>query len=178
LRRGAELCTQIRAIPVGKDDAKAFEDKVAEALEYIFNGDLARWSKLKASDTRISIYDLIANIASDHDFWKSMSHHFQSRYVIFELKNYGNRIKQGQIYTTEKYLYRTALRAIAMIISVKGPDDNALAAARGALREHGKLIVNLTVDDICKMLHLKDSGDDHNSVLVDLVDEMLRKLER
>jgi hypothetical protein len=104
--------------------------------------------------------------------------HFDSRYIIFEFKNYSSQIKQGQIYTTEKYLFRAALRSTAIIISKKGADKNALAAARGALRENGKLIVNLTVDEICDMLDLKDKGDDPNAVLVDKVDEMLMKLER
>ena len=62
--------------------------------------------------------------------------------------------------------------------SRKGADKNALAAARGALRESGKLIVNLDVNDLCDMLHLKDKGDDHNTILVDRVDDMLMKLER
>lgn len=178
LAKGVALCVEIERIPPGKDDAKHFEDKVTEALEYVFEGDLAAWAKQSTTGTQISIYDVIARIASNHDFWKSMTHHFHSRYVVFELKNYGLKIKQGQIYTTEKYLYRTALRSIAIIVSKKGADKNGLAAARGALREHGKLIINLTVADLCKMLHLKDSGDDHNSVLVDIVDDMLRKLER
>jgi hypothetical protein len=103
---------------------------------------------------------------------------FRSRYIIFEFKNYSKKIKQGQIYTTEKYLFGPALRSTAIIISREGADKNALAAARGALREQGKLLINLNLDDICDMLHRRDKGDDHNSILVDRVDEMLTKLER
>jgi hypothetical protein len=99
--------------------------------------------------------------------------------VVFEFKNYGGKIKQGQIHTTEKYLYRTALRSTAIIISRKGADENALAVCRGALREQGKLIINLTTDDVCKMLHLRDEpGGDCNSVLTEYVDRMLMRLER
>jgi hypothetical protein len=97
---------------------------------------------------------------------------------VFEFKNYGTKIKQGQIYTTEKYLFGTALRSTAIIISRNGADSHALVAAWGALRESGKLIVNLDLDDLCKMLHYKDVGDDHNSLLIERIDDMLMRLER
>ena len=53
-----------------------------------------------------------------------------------------------------------------------------MAAARGALRENGKLIINLDIEDMCAMLHLKDQGDDHIAILVERVDDMLMMLER
>jgi len=53
-----------------------------------------------------------------------------------------------------------------------------MTAARGALREHGKLIVNLNVDDMCKLLALKDATQDYNGFLFDKIDTMLMKLER
>jgi restriction endonuclease len=177
-RKGRNLCQELRSIERGRANAKRFEEKMTEAVQYIFDDDLTAWQRQKATDTNVSFYDLVARVASGHDFWSTIVAHFSSRYIIFEFKNYGTKIKQGQIYTTEKYLFRPALRSTAFIISKKGADENALAAARGALREHGKLIVNLTVDDVCDMLGRKDKGDDPNALLVDKVDEMLMKLER
>lgn len=55
---------------------------------------------------------------------------------------------------------------------------SGLAAARGALRESGKLIVNLDIKDICEMLRLKDTGDEHNIILIERIDDMLMRLER
>jgi hypothetical protein len=176
--RGHDLCREISSIKFGRVHATAFEEKVMEALRYVFKDDLTAWSAQKATDSRLSIYDLVARVASEHDFWNTVVHQFRSRYIIFEFKNYAAKIKQGQIYTTEKYLFGAALRSTAIIISRNGADKNALAAARGSLRESGKLVINLTADDLCNMLHLKDSGDDHNAVLVERVDEMLMKLER
>jgi hypothetical protein len=147
-------------------------------LKYVFDNDLTAWSEQQDSETQISYYDLIARVSSTHDFWLALVNHFRSRYVIFEFKNHTQKITQGQIYTTEKYLFQTALRSTAFIISRVSADDNALAAARGALREHGKLIVNLTIDHLCKMLELKDSAGDPSSILVNIVDQMLIKLER
>jgi hypothetical protein len=149
-----------------------------EALRYIFEKDLTAWSPQKSSDTRLSFYDLVARVASEHDFWNTIVNQFRSRYIVFEFKNYVDKIKQGQIYTTEKYLFGPALRSTSIIISRNGADTNALAAARGALRESGKLMVNLNIKQLCEMLHLRDNGDDHNTILVAIVDDMLMRLER
>jgi hypothetical protein len=98
--------------------------------------------------------------------------------VLFEFKNYTEKIGQGQIYTTEKYLYPAALRGTAIIVSPKGPDENAEASARGALREHGKLILNITVQDVCEMLESRDNGTDPSDVLSSNLDDMLLHIER
>ncbi len=176
--RGKKLCEEIKGIPTGRKSAKKFEDAVVNALEYLFKKDLRGWSTQHKTDSGISYYDAIARVASNHDFWNLLATQFNSRYVIFEFKNYKLKIKQGQIYTTEKYLYKPALRATAIIISRTGPDKNALAACRGAIREHGKLIINLTVDDLCNMLHAKDRNEEYNDQLIDIVDNLLMSLER
>jgi hypothetical protein len=98
--------------------------------------------------------------------------------VVFEFKNHTRFITQGEIYSTEKYLFVPAMRSVALIISRKGADKNAKAVMRGALRETGKLMLSLSLDDIYKMLEMKDKGDDPNTLLFELLDEMLMKLER
>lgn len=70
------------------------------------------------------------------------------------------------------------MRSVALIISRKGADKNASAVMRGALRETGKLMLSLSLDDVHKMLEMKDRGDDPNTLLFELLDEMLMKLER
>lgn len=150
---------------------------MTDSLKYIFERELVAWAPQKKSNSGLSIFDLIARINSEHDFWRAIVNHFQSRYVVFEFKNYRKRIKQGQILTTEKYLYRTALRSTAMIISKVGADRNAMALCRSVLREHGKLIINLTVDDVCAMLRMRDKAADHNGLLTEYVDKMLMELD-
>jgi hypothetical protein len=176
--RGAALCHELMQIRGGRPRARQFELKCEKALRYIFQTDLAAWSSQKVSDRGLSRYDLIARISSTHDMWRMLVERFNSQYVIFEFKNYSVKVKQGEIYTTEKYLFAKAMRTTAIIVSRTGADKNALEAARGALREHGKLIINLSVDDMCKLLALKDSDDDCSGYLFQIVDEMLMKLER
>lgn len=162
---------------VGKAGARQFETKASDALKYLFADDFLSWKLQKASDT-MHRFDLVARIASEHDFWASIVRYFKTWYVVFEFKNHTRFITQGEIYSTEKYLFVPAMRSVALIISRKGADKNARAVMRGALRETGKLMLSLSLDDVYKMLEMKDKGDDPNTLLFELLDEMLMKLER
>lgn len=103
--RGTELCSAIRAVPAGKRGARAFEQRCQDALKYIFETHFSNWQEQKITDGGISRFDLVARISSKHDLWQSIVGYFRSWYVVFEFKNYSSKISQGQIYTTEKYLF-------------------------------------------------------------------------
>ncbi|SPF53203.1 conserved hypothetical protein [Candidatus Desulfosporosinus infrequens] len=113
-----------------------------------------------------------------NEFWEFLINEFKSRYVVFEFKNYSEKIKQTQIYTTEKYLFQTALRNVGFIISRMGASTNAIKSAKGVLRETGKLIVNLTDYDLKEMLNMKDSGSEPSDYLFSIVDKFLLELEK
>jgi restriction endonuclease len=175
---GGALCEALRGTKSGRRYYRAFETAIEDALRYIFATDLVSWSRQKITDAGLSRYDLIARVSSSDDVWRMVRERFHSQYVIFECKNYSDPIRQGEVYTTEKYLFLRALRSVAFIISRNGAHESALAASRGALRENGKLIVNLSMDDICALLALKDGAQDYNGFLFDKIDDMLMKLER
>jgi hypothetical protein len=82
-RKGTDLCTEIRAIKSGQNTAKQFEEKLIEALKYIFEKDLTAWAKQKSTDTGISVYDVVARVASEHDFWTARRLTF---FVVDELR--------------------------------------------------------------------------------------------
>ncbi len=175
---GAELCNALRKIPAKPSQATAFEAACTAALRHLFNDDLIGWSPQQATKGRLHRFDLIARIASQHDFWNAMITDHRARYIIFEFKNYKAAITQAEIYSTEKYLFPLAMRGAAIIISPKGASPNAYRVTEGALRETGKVILNLTVDQVCEMLHRKDKGDDPTAVIADTLDDMLVGLER
>ena len=77
------------------------------------------------------------------EFWRFLISFYQTRFVVFEYKNYREPISQNLIYITEKYLFPVALRNVALIIARKGFDSNAPKAALGYLRESGKLIISI-----------------------------------
>ena len=97
-----------------------------------------------------------------HPLWQMLVQHYNSHFVVFEFKNYAEEIDQNLIYITEKYLFDAALRNVAIIISHKGFSKSAKFAAEGCLKEHGKLILDITDKDLIKMLKLKsDKAADH-----------------
>lgn len=102
------------------------------------------------------------NEESMHPLWQMLVQHYNSHFVVFEFKNYAEEIDQNLIYITEKYLFDAALRNVAIIISHKGFSKSAKFAAEGCLKEHGKLILDITDKDLIKMLKLKsDKAADH-----------------
>jgi len=178
INKGEQLCKELTALSKGRTNAKKYETKCEEILKYIFENDFSNWqNQTKTMDT-LHIFDLIAKISSTNDFWKLLARDFHSRFVVFEFKNYTKKIKQSQVYSTEKYLYKTALRNIAIILTREGAEKNAITAMEGSLRESGKLIISLNQKDICKMLKMKDDGDDPNSYLTEKIDNILMKLSR
>lgn len=193
-QRGAGLCKEIRKLAdaisaTPKDQKKAlaekFEDALVQAFKYLFSDEITGWSDELYTSAKISRFDLIGRIRSQGGFWRLLADRFNSLYVVFEFKLYKYKISQGQILTTEKYLYRSALRGVAIIVSPHGPDENATRMAHGALREHGKLILNITTDQICTMLHAKDGavGPDEEEADIELelfktLDDMLMRIER
>lgn len=108
------------------------------------------------------------NEESMHPLWKMLVQHYNSHFVVFEFKNYSNTIDQNLIYITEKYLFDAALRNVAFIISRKGFSKSAKFAAESCLKEHGKLILDVTEEDLIKMLEAKDD---------EAADFLLMKLE-
>lgn len=176
--RGKKISDEVSLVKAGKDGASAFEKICAKALQYIFEDDLTAWLEQPVSDTGLNRYDMIARIVSIEGFWTALVQDYRTRYVIFEFKNYEKPIKQTQIYTTEKYLYPAAMRSTAIILSREGADDNALAATRGALRESGKLILNISVAELKEMLLQKDKGKSASDALAVKLDQMLVGIER
>lgn len=175
---GEMLINELKRIPAGKANWRKYEVKCEEILRYLFDGDLRGWHNQKRTDDGLNRYDLICRVRPLSEFWAFIIEDLNSRYVLFEFKNYRGFIKQGQILTTEKYLLKHALRSVAFVISRKGEDKNARLTIQGAMREHGKLMPILRDDDLFIMLRMKDSGDDPADFLFELVDNFLMTLPR
>ena len=177
--RGADICQRLQDSKPGKGKAAVlFEALCLEALKYLFDEDFINWTPQKRSHTHLHRFDLIARISSQSDFWTSMIADHRARYIIFEFKNYAKPITPTEIYTSERYLLPAAMRSTAIIISRKGVSDSAYRAMAGALREHAKLVLNLDLEQVCAMLHMKDKGDDPSTVIADQLDALLVGMER
>ena len=170
------LCSELNDIPSGKASFRDYEKKCTEILKYLFPTILTGWNEQLRTDDGLNCYDLVCRAKKGNEFWDLLINEFNSRYIIFEFKNYADEIKQTQVYTTEKYLYQTALRNVAFIISKKGASTNAMQATKGILRENGKLIINLTDEDLCEMIKMKNEGSEPSDYLFEFLDIFLLEL--
>lgn len=78
----------------------------------------------------------------------------------------------------EKYLYAKALRGAAVIISPKGFSDPAKRAPHGALRDVGKLMLDLDAPLLCKLLEAKDLAQPPGAEMERLIDAFLLEVGR
>lgn len=134
---------ELKKLPCGHNDYKNHEILCEKILKQLFRKHLSNWNTQSRTDDGLNRMDLVCRINKGNPFWDFIIESFDSRYMIFEFKNYCDLVKQTQIYTTEKYLYQTALRKVCFLISRNGLDDNAHKATKGIMRESGKMIISL-----------------------------------
>lgn len=176
-----DLSTRLDRINPGKEESSKYEQICVEILKYVFGENLSLWRTQQKSNDGLYRFDLCCKIkhGDNQEFFDTLQDFFNTKYVVFEFKNYKDLISQSEIYTTEKYLYKTALRSVAIIVSRKGADNNALLAAKGCLRENGKLILCLSDEDLHNLINLKLSKEKPTAeVLSDMLDDMLINLEK
>jgi hypothetical protein len=176
--KGTELVAELRALGCGKTTWPAYENLCDRILRYLFPNALEGWHRQQRTDDGLNRFDYICRIKPVIGFWTFLIEHLDSRYILFEFKNYKNKIKQGEILTTEKYLLEKGLRKVAIILSRSGADAGAIKMTQGAMRESGKLMLVLDDDMLCDMLHKKENGEDPTDLLFDATDKFLLGLPR
>lgn len=179
-KEGKVLIQRLRDLKKTNHSFKDYEELCTKVLKYLFSEDLRLWNTQQTSNANLFRFDLICKIKDDvsNGFWKFLLDFFKSKFIIFEFKYYSNEITQKEIFTTEKYLYTKAFRSVGFILSCKGCDKNSLTAAKGVLRENGKLIVVLSNSDLIKMIRDKMNGNSETEVLSNKLDKMLIELEK
>ncbi|SHK61502.1 hypothetical protein [Hespellia stercorisuis] len=70
------------------------------------------------------------------------------------------------------------MRKVAVVLSRKGADENAQKAARGCLRENGKLIICLSDNEVIKLIDEKSRAGVPGDILEGILDNMLMDLEK
>lgn len=174
------LIKEMKLCQAGRPMARTYEVLCHKLLENIFSEDLALWKEQQKSNKDLYKFDLLCRIKDGNQktFWSIIERYFNSKYIIFEFKNYSEPITQKEIYTTEKYLFAKALRSVGIIIAQNGYDENAYWAAKGCLRENGKLLILLRTDDLINMNIMKEKQEDPSNYLLDKLDDILLELEK
>lgn len=175
-----KLIKEMKLCKAGKLSARKYEEMCHKLLKNVFSNDLTLWKEQQRSNSALYKFDLICRIKEDNKktFWSIVERFFNSKYIIFEFKNYKEQVTPKEIYTTEKYLYVKALRSVAIMIATNGYIENAKWAAKGIFRESGKLILLLDTNDLIAMNELKVAGGDPSACLLDKLDELLLELEK
>lgn len=179
----SELRRELAQWKGGKGTAQSiqYEKLCTRVLHRLFSlDDLSLWKPQAKSNDDLYRFDLICKIKQDNrkDFWEMAERYFHSKYIIFEFKNYSGEVTQMEVTTTARYLYTKALRSVAIIVSPNGFSKNAEKAARGALREEGKLILSLTNAELIEMLQDQDNCEDPVDRLSNKLDDLLIDLEK
>lgn len=177
---GAALAARLEESVAGRRPkaSRAFEDLCQQALEMLFGEDFAGWKRQASIERGYQRLDLVARLVPVNAFWSTLAADFHTRYIIFEFKNYTASITQDEVHSTEKYLFTNALRSVALIVARKGDSPSAQRAMRGALREQGKLILCISMAELCSLLRGRDNGEDPTNLLIERMDEMLIAIAR
>ena len=144
----------------------------------MFDGVLGNWDKQKPIAGKDNRFDAISKIQGSDVFCRTLIEHFGSRHILFEFKNYKDPVGANLIHVTEKYLYPKALRGIAVIISPQGFDEAAKRASHGALRDVGKLVLDLTREKLGDLLDQKDNAQPPGETMETLLDTHLLEIGR
>ncbi len=180
----SDLIRQLKDCKSGKKYSGDYENICEEIIRTLFEANyfnrLTRQHKTKDEHFRMDLIGSLkinqSNEESMHPLWQMLVQHYNSHFVVFEFKNYSKEIDQNLIYITEKYLFDAALRNVAFIISRKGFSKSAKFAAEGCLKEHGKLILDVTEEDLIKML--KSKSDEAADYLLDKLEEFLMGISK
>jgi phospholipase C len=176
--RGPDLIQRLSSTTAGREDSRSFAQLCADSVNYLFGEVLSEPQQQSRIEDGFQIMDLVARVSprGTLGFWGSLAQDFRCRYIVFEFKNHREPVSQNQIYTTEKYLYLNALRPAAIIIARNGADAGAKRAAQGALREFGKVLLIMDLNDLFDLLRVKDKGDDVDSLMFRHLDMLMKNL--
>lgn len=173
IKNGLSLISKLDDIQTEIQETSIYEEVCLEILQYLFSENLHGWHNQYKSEDELSRYDTVCRILNGNKFWEFLKNDFNTRYIIFDYKSKSSKLNQDPIYIAEKSMHKTALRNVCIMISQKGPNENAIKATHEILKDTGKLIIHLTTEDLKEMINLKVSGSEPTEYLFDLLDSFL-----
>ena len=176
-----EYVRKIKNIKKGQEGSREFELIGEKVIKFLFGDYIYDWKAQVNCDNNLHRIDLLGKVKHQGGFWKILYEIYRSRYIIFEFKNYNDKITQDQIDDTNKYLNKNALRTVAILISRNGIDRNSQKECKGFLRNEGHLILTLNENDLITMLQNKKENpnkDIPSEYMEKLFDNFLLEVEK
>lgn len=178
---GDELKSRLGDIEPGREQASEYEMLCIEITKYLYPETFARIESQRVQADGLNRTDHVGILRNPHhEFWTFVSQRMNSMCVIFECKNSGTYITQGEVLTTEKYLLAKAFRRVAVMYTHKGVNkgDNAYKYMQGTMRENGYLILVLNDNDVMRMIEMRQNGSDPSDYLHEKTLSFLWNLNR
>ena len=130
-----ELIALLESIEPGRSGATQYEQCCQNIIEYLFGEHLLDARPQNRLEDDLNYLDIVYRVNPSHLFWETLTRDFRARVVVFECKNYSDRLGPLQVYTTERYMSVGALRPICFVLSRLPIHPHAELAAFGAMRE-------------------------------------------
>ncbi|KAL0630511.1 hypothetical protein Q9L58_010644, partial [Maublancomyces gigas] len=88
----------------------AYEKLCMQVFSHVFSPNLYGFKPQSETTDGANRYDFICRIKHGNSFWDAIRHDFRTKAIVFECKNYNEKITADQVYSTERYLFNGALR--------------------------------------------------------------------
>lgn len=163
---------ELKECKAGREHASLYEKLCCRILRYLFPNEFFVFSEQCPTHDGLYRMDLQVALNGKAPFWRFLKNHFQSRYVVFEFKDYSDKLDSSVVDGTKKYYCRDVMRNVIFLVSRKGFDPHAKTAAIKTIRD-SQLMVELTDSDLIEMLNMKQSGQDPSLHLMRKVDLLL-----
>ncbi len=171
-----EFKQRLENCPEGIKDNKKFEKICTDIINYLFGTEFFQTDTQHKTNDKLFRMDMICSLKGTTEFWKFLMQFYNTKFVVFEFKNYSEQIDQNIIFIASKYLFPEALRNVAFIISRHGLHKNAELIINSKIKNEKKLIISLTDEDLLIMLAYKSNGQDPSDYLLAKVEKMLMSL--
>jgi hypothetical protein len=159
---GAKLVAEFDQIKPGREGQRRFEQVGEKAMRLLLSDQVQRWSVPVITEDGMSRPALVVRLMPRHDVWSTLCADLGSRYMTIGFLNQPDAAGHGDILSAARHLYPRATRSIALVLARAGWDGAWRRAAIELLREQGKLVLPVGLQDLKDMLIARDSGDEYH----------------
>lgn len=159
---GAKLIAELDQSKPGRENHRKFEQVGEKAVRQLFSEQVQRWSVPVLVEDGLNRPTLVVRLLPRHDVWAGLCEEFSSRYACFNFLNQAEPATHGDILSAARHLHPKARRSIGILIARGGFDAGARRAAVESLRDQGKLLLLVSLQDLREMLIARDAGDEYH----------------
>ena len=104
---GKELISKLKNCKTGKTNrsAQEYEEICSSIIKYLFKSEFSQFSEQHKTNDEMFRMDIICSLKGTTAFWEFLIRYYNTKFIVFECKNYKDKLKQNLIYVTDKYLF-------------------------------------------------------------------------